>query len=101
MHAAIAAQLPYLQRPWLFVFECDRFPGNTTAQLDAIRMYGEDAAGEFTVQAPMKDGVWQLPGMKYSLTSPGYKVDRFWLEPAGAGWTVELVVRRLPEPVVR
>jgi hypothetical protein len=98
VHLAIAVQLSYLGRPWLVVSEADHFANGTTAQLDGVRVYGLDAEGSFTVQATVRNGSWQLPGIPWPLTTPGHLVARFAMTPAGNGWAAELVIKSLPEP---
>lgn len=105
VHFAVAAQLPFLGRPWLYVHEADQFGRDTTAQLDAPRMYAADARGDFTEPASTRNGAWRLPGMELAVSStggaPGYRVARFSIAPDGAGWSVRLVLAREPEPVRR
>ena len=102
VHFAVAAQLPFLGRSWLYVHEADLFGRSTTAQLDAPRMYAADARGDFTEAASMRDGAWRLPGMDLVVSStggaPGYRAVRFSIAPAGEGWAVWLVLAREHEP---
>lgn len=101
-HIAIGTELAYVARPWLVVCAADRFANGASAQLDGLRLYGRDKAGNFSVQATRQaDGTWRMPGVPGAFTTPGFNVERFSLEPNADGWSVELAIQRLSEPVRR
>lgn len=102
-HLAVAVELPYLGRPWLYQAAVDHFANGTCSQMDALRVFGRDPQGRFTVAAAMKDGAWLLPGVAGALRPPGHEVTRFALEPptSGPAWTVLLTFKRHPEPQLR
>lgn len=100
-HFSVAAQLSYLGKEWLLVTELDCFADGTSAQLDGVRLYGQDSAGAFTVPVNQDARGWHFPGLALPATTPGFQVARLGAVPSGSGWSVEWVLRRLPEPIVR
>jgi hypothetical protein len=97
-HLALAVQLPYLGREWRYVVSVDRFEDGTQAQLDGLRIYGADAMGAFVERVRRDRECWQFAGLPGVVTSPGYEVLRLTLVPAGNAWSLDLGLRRLPEP---
>lgn len=100
-HAAIAVELEWLGRPWRVVFAGDRFADGTTAQLDGFRIHGRDDAGTFSRPVSQRDGGWDFPGVPGRLTTPGFTVQHLDLNHEARGWTLDLEVRRHPDPVVQ
>jgi hypothetical protein len=90
-HLRVAAELPYRGKSWLYVAEVNRFPDGSNLGRAVMQVYGIDPKGRFTVPA----------------VAAGYKLSRFFLEPAEAEaqdatrWTVHLTFLREPEPVRR
>lgn len=101
VHFSVAAQLPFLGREWLFVTSVDYFASGASVQFDGIRLYGMDGAGAFNVAVTRDAAGWHFPGVAWPVSDPGYQVASLSVAPSGAGWTVALTMRRLPEPVVR
>lgn len=97
-HLALALQLPFLGREWRYVVSVDRFEDGTQAQLDGLRVYGADAAGEFVERVRRDRECWHFAGLPGPVTSPGYEVLRLTLSPAGHAWSLDLGLRRMPEP---
>ncbi len=101
VHVAIGVELPYVGRPWLVVFDGDRFPDGTTAWDSVPRVYGLGADGAFSVAATFRDGAWTLPGMPGRLTAFGYDAQTLSIAPEGAGWRVDIALTQRAEPVRR
>lgn len=102
-HFTLAAELPYLGKRWLYVADLDYFKNGSSVRMDAMRMFGVDAAGNFTVPVKFADAEYSLPGFPGKLRVPGHEVESFSVQPDATGnrWKVVLSFRRYPEPVVR
>lgn len=100
-HFAIAAQLPFLGRDWLFVAGVDHFANGTSAQVDGLRVYGADAAGTYSVAVQRDNAGWHFPGVAWPVSDPGYQVANLSAAPTAGGWSLALTLRRLPPVVVR
>lgn len=100
-YAAIAVELEWLNHPWRVVVEGDRFEDGTTVQPGRPRIYGRDAVGCFTRPVIQRNGGWDFPGVPGRLTTPGITVQRFVLDHEPRGWALDLVLERLPDPVIR
>ncbi len=101
IHFPVAVQLPFLGREWLFVTSVDHFASGASVQFDGVRLYGMDATGTFNMAVNKDAAGWRFPGVAWPVSEPGYQVVTLSATPSGAGWTVTLTIRRLPEPVVR
>lgn len=101
LHITVAAELPYMGRPWLYAATVDRFPNGTSVQLEGTRVFGPDPQGRFTQPGRLVEGDWVLPGVDGRLTVPGHVVRHLVLEPVPTGWRLEVVLYRQPEPVRR
>ncbi|MBK9442201.1 MAG: hypothetical protein IPN53_13210 [Comamonadaceae bacterium] len=100
-HFSVAAQLSYLGREWLLVTDVDYFANGTSAQRDGIRLYGVDAKGAFSVPVRRDGNGWHFPGLAWPVNSPGFHVTKLSATPRGTGWSVDWVLRRLPEPIAQ
>ena len=107
-HLAVAAELTYLQRRWLYVVDLERFASDGDVLLDDVSVYAADARGWFTRKARQDErGDWHmtdLPGLV--LTSSGHEPWSFSLQPdpadpTGQHWTLQLAFKRAPDPVRR
>ncbi|MEO7999028.1 MAG: hypothetical protein ABI852_16365 [Gemmatimonadaceae bacterium] len=102
-HFTFAAELPYVGKRWLYVVEVDHFKSGASVQMDVMRIFGADAAGNFTVPVKFTDGEYSFPGLPGKMRVPGHDVAGISVEPdaTGSRWKVKLSFRRFPEPIVR
>lgn len=102
-HVSVATELPYVGKQWLYVAEVDRFKDGTSARLDAMRVYGVNPSGVYTLPVSFAGGEYSLPGIPGKLRVPGHEVSHFSAEPDAGGtrWKVSITVIRYPEPVRR
>ncbi len=101
-HFTLSVELPFLQRPWLYVADLDVFPDGTNV-INAMRMFGADADGNFTVPTSRSGDAWTLPRFPGLVMPAGHDVAhvKAVADAAGARWTVTLAFRRQPEPARR
>lgn len=102
-HFTVAAELPYFGKRWLYVADVDYFKSGSSVRMDAMRVFGADATGNFTVPVKFADAEYSMPGFPGKLRVPGHEVESFSVQPdaIGSRWKVVVSFRRLPEPIVR
>ena len=102
-HLAVGTELEFMDRPWLYLIDICRFPRGGDTMLDRFRCYTADAGGRFTRQVRQdRDGDWHLQELGgLVLSSVGHKPWNYLLEPAPAGWSLQLAFQRFPPPIRR
>jgi len=106
-HLLVATELPYLNFPWLYVFDLWRFRNGGDVLKEGLSIYTRDEAGRFTRKARQQNGGWLMADLKgLVLTTPGHEPWDYMLEPGPDGatpakWTLRLAFKRWPAPIKR
>lgn len=107
-HLTVAAEMPYMQYHWLYVFDVDRFESDATCLMQSFRIFSRATSGQFTVEGKQDRTLsWSMPELNGTMmTRAPYVVSNFSLQPASAKanethWLLNVSWKKSPDAVMR